>query len=138
MIFPINQNNMHWVCGAINLKDKRFEYYDSLSTEPDTHAFAVSVNQCPSDFMYNHSLLQVMREYLQKEHMDKKKKPIDLSDWEDYYDPVSSPRRALVALLTLPRICRKDRNKRTDSIAVSSPVKHWSIELEGSVTRGTT
>jgi hypothetical protein len=30
-----------------------------------------------------------MRDYLQKEHMDKKKKPIDLSEWEDYSDPVS-------------------------------------------------
>lgn len=42
VIFPINHNNMHWACGAINIKDKRFEYYDSLSSEPDTHAFAVS------------------------------------------------------------------------------------------------
>ncbi|KAJ9101474.1 hypothetical protein QFC19_005125 [Naganishia cerealis] len=69
IIFPINQNNVHWVCGAINIKDKRFEFYDSMSTVPNTKAFAV------------------MREYLQKEHMDKKKKPIDLSEWEDYSDP---------------------------------------------------
>lgn len=33
---------MHWVCGAINIKDKRFEYYDSLSSTPNNHAFAVS------------------------------------------------------------------------------------------------
>jgi sentrin-specific protease 1 len=45
VIFPINQNNMHWVCGAINMKDKRFEYYDSLSSAPDTHAFEVSTLQ---------------------------------------------------------------------------------------------
>ncbi|KAJ9103290.1 hypothetical protein QFC21_002713 [Naganishia friedmannii] len=69
VIFPINQNNVHWVCGAINMKDKRFEFYDSMSTVPNTKAFSV------------------MRDYLQKEHMDKKKKPIDLSDWEDYSDP---------------------------------------------------
>lgn len=40
--------------------------------------------------LFTDSPLQVMREYIQKEHMDKKKKPIDLSDWEDYYDPVST------------------------------------------------
>lgn len=31
VVFPINLGNMHWTAGAINLKLKRFEYYDSLS-----------------------------------------------------------------------------------------------------------
>ena len=30
ILFPINLNNVHWTCAAINLKDKRFEYYDSM------------------------------------------------------------------------------------------------------------
>lgn len=30
MIVPINSNKVHWVCAAINMKLKRFEYYDSL------------------------------------------------------------------------------------------------------------
>jgi len=30
IIFPININNSHWTCAAVNIRDKRFEYYDSL------------------------------------------------------------------------------------------------------------
>lgn len=30
IIFPINMGNLHWTAAAINLKLKRFEYYDSL------------------------------------------------------------------------------------------------------------
>lgn len=30
VIFPLNLGNMHWVCAAINLRQKRFEYFDSL------------------------------------------------------------------------------------------------------------
>ena len=33
--------------------------------------------------------MQGLRDYLQKEHQDKKKKPLDLSDWVDYEHPVS-------------------------------------------------
>jgi sentrin-specific protease 1 len=42
IIFPINVGNMHWVCGAINFKDKRIEYYDSLASEPDEAVFEVN------------------------------------------------------------------------------------------------
>ncbi len=42
MIIPINLNSNHWVCGAINFKDKRFEFYDSLATEPEEQAYQVS------------------------------------------------------------------------------------------------
>ncbi|KDE02803.1 hypothetical protein MVLG_06662 [Microbotryum lychnidis-dioicae p1A1 Lamole] len=30
IIVPINQGGNHWVCAAVNLRDKRFEYFDSL------------------------------------------------------------------------------------------------------------
>lgn len=30
LIFPINIGNSHWTCAAINVREKRFEYYDSL------------------------------------------------------------------------------------------------------------
>lgn len=30
IIMPINHNNAHWVCAAVNISLKRFEYYDSL------------------------------------------------------------------------------------------------------------
>ena len=30
VIFPINIGNLHWTAGAINIKEKRFEFYDSM------------------------------------------------------------------------------------------------------------
>jgi sentrin-specific protease 1 len=27
---PVNLGQQHWVCAAINIKAKRFEYYDSM------------------------------------------------------------------------------------------------------------
>ena len=30
IIMPINLGNAHWVCAAINISKKRFEYYDSM------------------------------------------------------------------------------------------------------------
>lgn len=30
IIFPINRGQSHWVCGAINMRKKRFEIYDSM------------------------------------------------------------------------------------------------------------
>lgn len=36
IVFPINKNNVHWLCGAINFKDKRLECYDSMN--PNGHA----------------------------------------------------------------------------------------------------
>ena len=30
VVFPINLGNMHWTAGAINFREKRLEYYDSL------------------------------------------------------------------------------------------------------------
>ena len=31
MIFPVHVNGVHWCCGCINIKEKRLEYYDSMS-----------------------------------------------------------------------------------------------------------
>ena len=33
-------------------------------------------------------IAQLLREYLEAEHLDKKKTPIDLSEWEDYQHEV--------------------------------------------------
>merc|ERR1712190_487952 len=30
-IFPVHVNKIHWCCGCINFKDKKFEYYDSMN-----------------------------------------------------------------------------------------------------------
>lgn len=33
LLVPVNLGNSHWTCAAINLRLKRFEYYDSLGME---------------------------------------------------------------------------------------------------------
>ncbi|BGP53201.1 hypothetical protein JCM8202_002757 [Rhodotorula sphaerocarpa] len=67
IIVPINYKNTHWCCAAVNLKEKRFEYHDSLGG--------------PRPFVY-----KALRSWLQEEHKSRKGSEIDLSDWEDYYD----------------------------------------------------
>ncbi|GAA5996917.1 uncharacterized protein JCM10292_006084 [Rhodotorula paludigena] len=66
IIIPVNHNNNHWCCAAINLAQKRFEYYDSLGR--------------PRPFVYDR-----LRNWLAAEHKNRKKSEIDLSDWEDYW-----------------------------------------------------
>jgi sentrin-specific protease 1 len=45
VIFPINIGNQHWVCGALNFKDMRIEYYDSLSPRPSPVVYKVSIRR---------------------------------------------------------------------------------------------
>ncbi|GAA5855357.1 hypothetical protein JCM9279_001695 [Rhodotorula babjevae] len=66
IIVPINHNNSHWCCAAVNIKLKRFEYYDSFGK--------------PAKFVYER-----LRNWLVEEHRNRKKSEIDLSDWEDYW-----------------------------------------------------
>ncbi|GAA6054994.1 hypothetical protein JCM3770_000483 [Rhodotorula araucariae] len=66
IIVPINHNNNHWCCAAINIKLKRFEYYDSFGT--------------PAEFVYAR-----LRDWLAEEHRNRKKSEIDLSDWTNYW-----------------------------------------------------
>jgi len=65
VIFPMNMNNMHWTAGCIDFRKKRIEWYDSL-------------NYAPGD------IFKDLRNYLDLEHMDKKKKLFDFTGWEDY------------------------------------------------------
>lgn len=55
----------HWTLAVINLKDKRFEYYDSLNGSP-------------------HKILTHLRKYIQDESMDKKKTPFNVDSFKDY------------------------------------------------------
>jgi len=56
---------MHWCSCIINFKKKRIEYYDSLLGN-------------------NSQCFKLIRDYLGKEHQDKKKTPFDFSEWTDY------------------------------------------------------
>ncbi|KAI8452021.1 hypothetical protein BY996DRAFT_7254726 [Phakopsora pachyrhizi] len=69
IFFPINLNNSHWSLGVINIRSKKFEYYDSLYR---------------SD---GFEILSKLRSYLVEEHMQKRKKQLDLKDWSNYKHP---------------------------------------------------
>ncbi|GAA5850758.1 hypothetical protein JCM8547_009081 [Rhodosporidiobolus lusitaniae] len=68
IIIPINLGNNHWVCAAVNIALKRIEYYDSLGqARPGVY--------------------KNLRKWVEKEHMNRKKAQIDVSGWENYWDP---------------------------------------------------
>lgn len=64
IFFPINQGQMHWLCGVVFIQKKQIKIYDSMGS---------------GGRHYLESLLQ----YLQDEHMDKKKCALpDIDEWE--------------------------------------------------------
>lgn len=64
ILFPINMGNMHWICAAIFMKKKRIEIFDSMGSDGNRYL----------DALFN---------YIQDEHMDKKKKILpDADAWE--------------------------------------------------------
>lgn len=64
IIFPMNIGESHWTLGAIDLKEKGFRYFDSMSCRPYK-------NFAP-----------FLRQYLQDEHKAKKGKPLEgVDDW---------------------------------------------------------
>ncbi|TFK57457.1 cysteine proteinase [Heliocybe sulcata] len=65
VILAVNHGNSHWTAAAINFRRKRIESYDSMGFVRDT-------------------VYKVLRDYLDGEHRDKKKKPFDFTGWENY------------------------------------------------------
>lgn len=57
IIFPINQGNQHWTSAVIYMEEQRIQYYDSLGGKGKHY-------------------LQVLLQYIQDEHLDKKKTPL--------------------------------------------------------------
>ncbi|KAI0034931.1 hypothetical protein K488DRAFT_76942 [Vararia minispora EC-137] len=73
VLIPVNHHNTHWTGAAINFREKRIESYDSMGAK-------------------NKIVFEVLREYLDAEHRDKKKKPFDFTRWQDHA-PVTTPRQ---------------------------------------------
>ncbi|KAF8597149.1 cysteine proteinase [Ceratobasidium sp. AG-I] len=67
LLIPVGLENADWACAAIYLKQKRIEYYDSMGRQ---HS---NVHAC-------------LRDYLEKEHLDKKKTSFDWAGWEYIFD----------------------------------------------------
>ncbi|KAI9323792.1 hypothetical protein BX666DRAFT_1890489 [Dichotomocladium elegans] len=62
VFIPINYS-YHWTLGVIDMKAHTIQVYDSLGGSHD-------------------NTLMLLKEYLAAEHEDKKKQPVDLSDWK--------------------------------------------------------
>ena len=62
LLVPVHLG-MHWCLATIDLTEKAIRYYDSMLGN-------------------NNECLQELRKYLQDEHLDKKKSPLDLSGWK--------------------------------------------------------
>lgn len=65
ILIPVNHNNSHWTAAAINFRKKRIESYDSMG-------------------MGREVVYKLLRDYLNLEHLNKKKKPFDFTGWENY------------------------------------------------------
>ena len=93
VIVPIIKGNMHWTLGLINLRQKRFEFIDSMHGADGGR-------------------LAVLRRYLKDEHQDKKGAPLDLSDWEDVvYAAADGARRLNAAAAAEPAPSRADERR---------------------------
>ncbi|SPO20019.1 related to Sentrin-specific protease 1 [Ustilago trichophora] len=111
ILFPINLGNAHWVCGAINMRHHRFEYYDSLGS-------------------YNARAFELMRMYVAEEARDKKGKEIDLRGWKDVFSDESPQQEngfdcGVFAAQTLEQISRRDPHR---PIPLEAPVILWKGE----------
>jgi len=68
ILVPINVNNTHWVLACINIRDKRFEFYDSMNGSPQSY-------------------FKNLRLWLADEWKERKEETLDLSEWTDYTAP---------------------------------------------------
>jgi sentrin-specific protease 1 len=64
VIIPVHLG-VHWVLSVINIRDQQFEYYDSMINGTVTAK----------------EVIGMLRRYIEEEHMDKKKTPLDTSSW---------------------------------------------------------
>lgn len=72
IIVPLHLGT-HWTCAVINLRDKRFEYYDSMNGSGTRY-------------------IDVLKKYIKDESLDKKKVEFDLSEFT-YYNPKDIPQQ---------------------------------------------
>ncbi|KAI8328623.1 hypothetical protein BC941DRAFT_444516 [Chlamydoabsidia padenii] len=73
LLVPINRS-YHWTLGVVDLKNKQVAVYDSLNGKHHTPT------------------INLLLKYLELEHLDKKKSPLDTSDWKGYM-PSSIPQQ---------------------------------------------
>ncbi len=76
IFIPIH-HGLHFTCAVIYMEEMKIEYYNSLRFDNETR------HGCKHKMKMQEDTLQVLRDYLQKEHM--KEKRIDLpNEWKLY------------------------------------------------------
>ncbi|KAI0271549.1 hypothetical protein BC834DRAFT_449038 [Gloeopeniophorella convolvens] len=73
ILIPINHGNSHWTAAAINFRRRRIESFDSMGVR-------------------RQDVFDLLREYVKLEHLNKKSKPFDWTDWVDY-SPRDTPQQ---------------------------------------------
>ncbi|KAH9996589.1 hypothetical protein BJV77DRAFT_1088097 [Russula vinacea] len=63
-LIPINHGNSHWTAAAINFRRRRIESFDSMGVR-------------------RQDVFDLLREYVDLEHMNKKSKPFDWTGWQE-------------------------------------------------------
>ena len=76
LLFPIHCHGNHWTLAVVNFRDKRFEYFDSISHEDEETG-----EYWPSD---DGGVLANLRRYIKDEHLTKKKASWDDTSWTDH------------------------------------------------------
>jgi sentrin-specific protease 1 len=86
-LLPINHGNSHWTAAAINFRRRRIESFDSMGVRrQDIFAvrFSCHVRSFSPRFADSLAYSQLLREYVDLEHINKKSKPFDWAGWVDY------------------------------------------------------
>ncbi|KAI0005461.1 hypothetical protein BJV74DRAFT_875392 [Russula compacta] len=65
VLLPINHGNSHWTAAAINFRRRRIESFDSMGVR-------------------RQDIFDLLREYVDLEHLNKKSRPFDWTEWVDY------------------------------------------------------
>jgi sentrin-specific protease 1 len=84
VLIPINHNNSHWTAAAINFRRKRIESYDSMGMDRENVYKVSDISPSLHAPIIINRRFQRLREYVDAEHRNKKKKPFDFGGWEDW------------------------------------------------------
>jgi sentrin-specific protease 1 len=87
IFFPVHVHGNHWCLAVINLRNKRFEYYDPLlvtAQTPTQHKIS-KVSNITTNQGGPGQVLQNLRRYVEDESKEYSNLPhLDVSGWSDY------------------------------------------------------